>query len=136
MTDRNETPGPVERFFEGLTSRSWKTLEDVLDVEVERVGPFGDRATGRHRYLAFLEGTVPEEYSNDVARITYSADGRSAFARVTEHLRFGDVEYHLEETYSFEMSDTGMISRVEVFWQTPDLDPGGFGSAQSEDSYT
>jgi hypothetical protein len=27
------------------------------------------------------------------------------------------------------------VSLVEVFWQTPQLDPGGFGSARSEESF-
>jgi hypothetical protein len=129
------TPCTVERYFRHLTGRDWKRLGELLDADVERIGPFGDRAVGRELYLSFLEGVVPEEYGNEVLRIIYAPDGRSAFARVREHLKFADKEYHNEETYYFDITDQATISRVEVFWQTPSLDPGGLGSASGKDSY-
>jgi hypothetical protein len=69
-------------------------------------------------------------------RIISTPDGLFAFAKVTEHLRYGEVEFHLEEAYSFDIGKDGLIYRVEIYWQTPQLDPGGFGSATSDDSYT
>jgi hypothetical protein len=107
----------------------------VLAADVERIGPFGDRVTGRDRYLAFLAGTVPDRYGHDVHHILSSPDGRSACARVTEHLSYPDRELHLEEVLWFHVDGRGAITRVEVFWQTPQADPGGFGSARSEESY-
>ena len=126
----------VERFFSHLTAREWDGLGAIIDQEVMRIGPFGDQLTGRQIYLDFLRATVPPEYGNDVLRIISSPDGLFAFAKVTEHLRYGEVEFHLDEAYSFELGDDGMIRRVEVYWQTPQNDPGGFGSASSDDSYT
>jgi ketosteroid isomerase-like protein len=125
----------VERFFAHLTARDWAGLGALLAEDVERVGPFGDRAVGRDRYVDLLRGLVPSDYGNDVHRITYAADGRSAFARVTEHLVYPHGTFHLEEAYAFEIGESGSIDRLEVFWQTPDADPGGFGSATSEESY-
>jgi ketosteroid isomerase-like protein len=125
----------VEAFFAYLTARDWDHLTVVLSQDVERVGPFADILTGRDRYLDFLRGTVPSEYRNDVRRIVAASDGRAAFARVTEHLRYGEQERSLEEAYSFDIDDDGLISRVEIYWQTPGNDPGGFGSATSDDSY-
>jgi hypothetical protein len=111
--------GVVERFFELLSARDWASLGGVLAPAVERVGPFGDRVVGRDRYLDLLAGAVPSVYRNDVHRITYAPDGRSGFARVTEHLTYPDRELHLEEAYAFGFDDAGLVSRVEVFWQTP-----------------
>ena len=126
--------GIVERFFECLTARDWEALGAVLAPGVERVGPFGDRVVGRRRYLDLLSGVVPPRYGNDVHRVTYASDGRSGFARVTEHLAYPDQELHLEEAYSFHIDESGAISRVEVFWQTPSSDLRDVASAPSGQS--
>jgi hypothetical protein len=125
----------IEQFFVSLTARDWEALGRVLAPQVERIGPFGDQVVGRDRYLDLLMRTVPSEYRNDVLRITSSPDGRSGFARVTEHLQYPHQELHLEETYCFDLDQTGLLSRIEIFWQTPESDPGGFGSATSDESY-
>lgn len=125
----------VERFFSHLTAREWDDLGTVLDQEVLRIGPFGDQLAGRQVYLDFLRATVPPDYGNDVLRVVSTPDGRSAFAKVTEHLRYGETEFHLDEAYSFDIGEDGFICRVEIYWQTPQIDPGGFGSATSNDSY-
>ncbi len=125
----------VEHFFSHLTAREWNELGTILDQEVLRIGPFGDQLTGRQVYLDFLRAIVPTDYGNDVRRIISTPDGLFAFATVTEHLRYGEEEYHLDEAYSFDFGEDGLICRVEIFWQTPQNDPGGFGSAASDDSY-
>jgi ClpA/ClpB-like protein/SnoaL-like protein len=126
----------IERFFEHLTARDWDVLGEVLSPDVQRVGPFGDGVDGRERYLDLLAGVVPEDYANDVHRVTYARDRRSGFARVTEHLAYpGREPMHLEEAYAFGLDGEGRIERVEIFWQSPEADPGGFGSATSEESY-
>jgi limonene-1,2-epoxide hydrolase len=122
--------GVVERFFDHLSARDWASLKKDVAHEVERVGPFGDRIAGRDRYVALLEEAVPEDYRNDVHLVTYAADGRSAFARVTEHLGYPNQPLHLEEAYTFTLDGEGLVSRIEVFWQTPQYDPGGFWSNQ------
>src|SRR6516164_6255883 len=103
----------IEQFFVSLTARDWEALGRVLAPQVERIGPFGDQVVGRDRYLDLLMGTVPSEYRNDVLRITSSPDGRSGFARVTEHLQYPHQELHLEETYCFDLDQTGLLSRIE-----------------------
>ena len=123
--------GIIERFFGRLSARDWTGLGEVLAPDLERIGPFGDRVSGRARYLDLLAGSVPAAYGNDVHRVTYAPDGRSGFARVTEHLAYPDSELHLEEAYAFQFDETGVVARVEIFWQTPQFDRGGFGSATS-----
>lgn len=111
--------GIVERFFEHLSARDWDRLRGVLTSGVERVGPLGDRVAGRDHYVAMLEAAVPADYGNDVHLVTYATDGRAALARVTEHLGYPDRELHLEEAYAFGLDGEGLVSRIEVFWQTP-----------------
>ncbi len=114
--------GTVERFFEHLSARDWASLRGELAPGVERIGPLGDRVTGADRYLAMLEDAVPADYRNDVHLVTYAADGRAAFARVTEHLGYPNETLHLEEAYTFGLDDEGLVDRIEVFWQTPQVD--------------
>jgi hypothetical protein len=120
--------GGVERFFEDLSARDWESLRGDLAPEVERIGPFGDRVAGREGYLAMLEESVPADYRNDVHRVAYAEDGRTAFARVTEHLGYPDRTLHLEEAYAFGLDEVGLVSRIEVFWQTPQYDPAAGSS--------
>ena len=127
--------GGIERYFEHMTAHQWDVLGEVLAPDVERIGPFGDHVTGRERYTEMLKTLVPEQYGNDVHRITYAPDGRSGFARVTEHLYYPGQEINLEEAYAFALDELGLLTRVEIFWQTPELDPGGWGSAASEESF-
>jgi len=127
--------GTIERFFTALSARDWDAFAHVLASGVQRIGPFGDRVRGRDRYVDLMRGLVPSAYGNDVHRITCASDGRTAFARVTEHLGYPDRELHLEEAYAFGLDHDGLISLIEVFLQTPEADPGGFGSAASAESY-
>ncbi|HEY1446339.1 MAG TPA: nuclear transport factor 2 family protein [Acidimicrobiales bacterium] len=115
--------GTVERFFEYLSARDWESLRRELAPEVERMGPFGDRVAGRDGYLAMLEAAVPADYRNDVHLVSYTVDGRAAFARVTEHLGYPSQTLDLEEAYAFGLDGEGRVSRIEVFWQTPQYDP-------------
>ncbi len=111
--------GPVERYFEHLSGRNWAALGEVLAPGVVRVGPLGDEVTGRAEYLELLARSVPERYGNEVHRIVYAPDRRSAFARVTEHLEYPDRALHLEEAYAFVFDEARVLTRVEIFWQYP-----------------
>ncbi len=73
--------GPVERYFASLSARDWPALGEVMAADVVRVGPLGDEVAGRAEYLGLLAGSVPERYGNDVHRIVYTPDKRSAFPR-------------------------------------------------------
>jgi hypothetical protein len=114
--------GTIERFFGCLSARDWAGLGMLLSPQVERTGPLGDLVSGLANYLNLLRESVPESYGNDIHRITYALGGRSAFARVTEHLGYPDQELHLEEAYFFQIDERGLIARVEIFWQSPPSD--------------
>jgi SnoaL-like domain len=123
--------GSVERFFDHLSARDWESLRGDLAPDVVRIGPFGDRVAGREGYVAMLEAAVPADYRNDVHLVVYGPDGRSAFARVTEHLGYPDRSLELEEAYAFGLDGHGLVTRIEVFWQTPQDRPEGGRTAPS-----
>ena len=112
--------GTIERFFGCLSARDWASLGMLLSPQVERTGPLGDVVHGKADYLNLLRESVPEVYGNDLHRITYALGGRSAFARVTEHLNYPDRDLHLEEAYFFQIDQRGLITRIEIFWQSPE----------------
>ncbi len=112
--------GTIERFFDCLSARDWARLGMVLSPQIERIGPLGDVVRSKADYLNLLRESVPEVYGNDIHRITYAPGAGSGFARVTEHLGYPDRELHLEEAYFFQIDRRGLITRVEIFWQSPE----------------
>ncbi len=115
----------IERFFGCLIAQDWAGLGKVLAPQIERIGPLGDVVRGKADYLNFLSGAVPEVYRNDIHQITYAPGAGSGFARVTEHLGYPDRELHLEEAYFFQIDRRGLITRIEIFWQSPESGPDG-----------
>lgn len=108
--------GVIERLFECLIADDRAGYGALLSPEVERIGPWGDHTIGRDRLvqmMADLPGTTW-----DIHRIVYARDGQSAFARVTAHPARGELS-QFEETLAFVLDDAGLVSLIEVFWQTP-----------------
>ena len=131
--------GVIERLFDRLIAGDWTGYGALLSPDVERIGPWGDRLVGRDRLVEMMAMLTPSGSRNDVPgatwdvhRIAYTPDGRSGFARVTAHPARGPLS-QFEETLAFVMDDEGLVSLVEVFWQTPQLVPRGLGSTKSED---
>lgn len=117
--------GTIERFFGCLSARNWAGLGMVLSPEIDRIGPLGDLVHGKANYLELLRESVPEVHGNDIHRITYALGAASAFVWVTEHLGYPDQELHLEEAYFFQIDQRGLITRVEIFWQSHESGPDG-----------
>jgi hypothetical protein len=128
-----ESTGVIEHFFDRLVAGDWTGLSALMAPEMERIGPWGDRMTGRDRYVEMMAASNPTGSDAttatwDVHRIAYASDGHSGFARVTAHPGQGPLST-FEETLAFVMDDQGLVSLIEVFWQTPQLAPMGPGSA-------
>ena len=123
--------GVIERLFDRLIAGDWTGYGALLSPDVERIGPWGDRLVGRDRLVEMMAMLTPSGSRNDVPgatwdvhRIAYTPDGRSGFARVTAHPARGPVS-QFAETLAFVMDDEGLVSLVEVFWQTPQFAPRG-----------
>ena len=123
--------GVIERLFDRLDAGDWIGYGALLSPEVERIGPWGERLVGRNRIVDMMAMLTPSGSDNDrseptwdVHRIAYAPDGRSGFARVTAYPGRGPLS-QFEETVAFVMDDEGLVSLIEVFWQTPhDAPPG------------
>jgi len=131
--------GVIERFFDRLFAGDWTGLSALLSSDMERIGPWGDRMVGRDRYVELMALSNPSSSPGNVPgttwevhRIAYTPDGRSGFARVTAHPDRGPLS-QFEETLAFVMDDEGLVSLIEVFWQTPQFAPQGFGPATTDD---
>jgi len=122
--------GAIERIFDRLTAGDWTGYVALLSPDVVRIGAWGDRTVGRDHILAMVADLPGTTW--DVHRIVYSPDGRAAFARVTAHPTQGGLS-SFEETLAFEFDAEGLVSVIEMFWQTPWNAPPGLRSSASED---
>jgi hypothetical protein len=86
---------------------------------------------GRDRLLEMMADLPGTTW--DVHRIVYAPDGHWAFARVTAYPARGGLS-QFEETLEFVLDDEGLVSLIEVFWQTPWVVPPGLGPTTAEDS--
>jgi hypothetical protein len=85
---------------------------------------------GRDRILEMMSEVPGTTW--DVHRIVYAPDGQSAFARVTAYPARGGLS-QFEETLAFVMNDEGLVSLIEVFWQTLWIAPPSLGSSTTDD---
>jgi hypothetical protein len=125
--------GVIEQIFDRLGAGDWSGYGALLSADSVRIGPWGDRSTGREHLVEMVAMLTPASSGNDspaprwdVHRIAYTPDGRSGFARVTAHPGRGPLS-HFEETLLFEIDEEGRVARIEIFWQTPQYAPSGLG---------
>jgi hypothetical protein len=118
--------GVVETMFEHLAAADWDSFSGLLSVDVERIGPFGERLVGRDTYVELMTGGARASPTGDQHRTTwdvhcvaYTDDRRSAFARVTAHVPHSGRELRIEQTLAYQLAENGLISRIEVFWRDP-----------------
>ena len=116
----------VETMFEHLAAADWDSFSGLLSVDVERIGPLGERLVGRDAYVELMTGGAPALPTDDRHRTTwdvhcvaYTDDRRSAFARVTAHVPHSGRELRIEQTLAYQLAENGLISRIEVFWRDP-----------------
>jgi hypothetical protein len=116
----------VETMFEHLATADWDSFSGLLSVDVERIGPLGERLVGRDAYVELMTGGAPALPTDDRHRTTwdvhcvaYTDDRRSAFARVTAHVPYSGRELRIEQTLAYHLAENGLISRIEVFWRDP-----------------
>jgi hypothetical protein len=111
--------------FEHLATYDWEAFRALLSPDVERIGPFGERLVGRDAYVELMAGDRQDASDPrlrttwDLHRVAYSADRRSAFARITAHVPQGDRDLAIEQTLAYDLDENGLISRIEVFWRQP-----------------
>ena len=112
--------GIVERYLDAIASRDWGVVDDCIADDIIRVGPYGDRYTGRDEYLAFIADLMPKlrGYAMTLHRVTYATDAL-AYAELSETVEVGGKPMLTPEVLVFELRGDGRIGRVDVFIQTP-----------------
>jgi hypothetical protein len=117
--------GVVERSFEHMAAHDWDSFGALLADDVERIGPFGERLVGREAYVELMAGggqpasDAGNRTTWDLHSVAYTDDRRSAFARVTAHVPQRDGAFVIEQALAYELDETGLIARIEVFWRDP-----------------
>jgi ketosteroid isomerase-like protein len=99
-------------------AHDWATFDACLADEFTRVGPYGDTYSSKAEYVAFLADLMPqlEGYEMHVTRVTYT--DAVGFAELSETVEVDGVPLRTPECLTFDLTDDGRISRVEVFTQT------------------
>lgn len=111
--------GIVERYLDTLTRHDWNGLAACLAADFSRTGPYGDTYPSKDEYLAFISALMPtlRGYAMDVARVTYSADGRSATAELSETVELRGASTVTPEALVFDLTGDGLITRVRIYIQ-------------------
>lgn len=111
------TDGVIERFLESLVANDWAGFGACLADDFTRVGPYGDTYSSKNDYVAFLSELMPTllGYEMEVSRVSY-AEG-VGFAELSETVEVDGQALRTPECLTFNLTDDGRISRVEVFTQ-------------------
>ena len=112
--------GIVERYLDAIASHDWDVVNECIADDIVRVGPYGDRFTGRDDYVAFVADLMPKlpGYAMEVHRVTYASDVL-AYAELSETVESDGKPMCTPEVLVFELDGDGRIARVDIFIQTP-----------------
>jgi ketosteroid isomerase-like protein len=111
----------VENYLAAVVAHDWDALRGCLRDDVVRIGPYRDEYRGRDEYVAFLSGLMPTlpGYSMDIARVTYTDEGRLAFAELAETVTVDGSPLRTEESLVFELDgDRERISHIDIYIKT------------------
>jgi ketosteroid isomerase-like protein len=112
--------GIVERYLDAIASHDWGVVDDCITDDIVRVGPYGDRYTGRVEYLAFIADLMPKlaGYAMKLHRVTFASD-TLAYVELTETVELDGKPMRTPEVLVFELGGDGRIARVDIYIQTP-----------------
>jgi ketosteroid isomerase-like protein len=111
----------VARYLDAVASHDWDVVDECIADDIIRVGPYGDRYSGRDEYLAFIIDLMPKlpGYAMKLDRVTYVSDAR-VYAELSETVELDGKPMRTPEVLVFELNSDGRIARVDVFIQTPE----------------
>src|SRR5438477_309064 len=83
----------------------------------EWIGRFGDEYRGKEDYVAFIADLLPtlQHYTMSIERIVYSADGRVAFAELSETLDVDGAPLRTPEALVFDLTEDGLIRHISIY---------------------
>ena len=110
----------VERYLHAIATHDWGVVDACIADDIVRVGPYGDRYSGRDQYLAFIADLMPRltGYAMRLDRVTYVGEAL-AFAELRETVEMDGKPMVTPEVLVFELAADGRIARVAIYIQTP-----------------
>ena len=134
MTEKKDV---VADFWKGIDSHDWELVASTLADDFVRIGMRDDEAdtsTGKDTYMDFVSTVVGKMDHHDLRtdRITYSADGRTAFIDTVETIRPpGEDKVVMRFLNLMELNEQGLITKLDIFWKTPPRMPPGWISVDA-----
>lgn len=107
----------VEDYLKAIVDRDWDSVRAQVAEDIVRRGPMGDTFRGRERYVRYLSELFPhlENYAMHIDRVTYTDDGRRAFAELREDVTLNGEPSTTHEVLVLELDDAGLISQVAIY---------------------
>jgi hypothetical protein len=95
-------------------------VDACIADDIVRVGPYGDRYSGREEYLAFIADLMPtlEGYAMMLDRVTYVGE-TLAFVELSETVEMDGKPMVTPEVLVFKLARDGRIAGVDIYIQTP-----------------
>ena len=127
----------VADFWKGIDSHDWDLVASTLADDFVRIGMRDDEADtsrGKDTYMSFVSQVVGKMEHHDLRtdRITWSADGRTAFIETVETIRPpGEDKVVMRFLNLMELNDQGLITKLDIFWKTPPRMPPGWISVDA-----
>jgi len=113
-----QADGVIERFLRTMAGHDWAGMAACIADHFTRVGPYGDVYASKPEYVAFLAELLPTlaGYEMEVTRVSYA--GAVGFAELSETVEVDGTRLRTPECLTFDLTDDGLIARIEVFTQT------------------
>ena len=110
----------VDDYLTAMAKHDFALLATAVSEDIVRTGPYGDVYRGRAAYVDFISELLPAlpGHTLDVAAVTYSADGRRAFAEITETVQLDDSPLVTPEVLVLDLDDDGLIRAISIYIKT------------------
>src|SRR5262245_16082321 len=115
----------VTDFWTGIDTHDWDLVASTLADDFIRIGMSdneADTTRGKDTYMDFVSTVVGKMDHHDLRtdRITWSADGRTAFIETVETIRPpGEDVVIMRFLNLMELNEQGLITKLDIFWKTP-----------------
>lgn len=120
----------IATFWRGVDTHDWDAVTSVLAEDFTRVGMRAneeDTCRGRDSYLRFVSTVTARMHHHELrARRTFlSADARNALNEATETIQPTPEDTPLTMHFAnvIALTADGLLSRLDIYWKTPDRLP-------------
>lgn len=117
----------VRKYWNAVSSRDFDECARQMADNIVRIGPRSmdvDTTHGKAAYAEFIRRVISSMpgYHNITQDITASPDGRRVYLQCTEWPSGGAgdaAQIEVPLLIACDMSDEGLIEKVDIYWKTP-----------------